>query len=69
MRRKPTARMKRGSVKKSKLMRDFDFPDFAFFSFSGFLKELVLNVFSAIVNLQAKINNISGKTAVGSMNC
>jgi len=54
MRKKPIAKIKRGSLKKSKLKLDLDFPAFALFSFSGFLKVLDLNVFSAIATLQQK---------------
>lgn len=46
--------MNRSSFKKSKLKPDFDFPAFGFFSFSGFLKVLVLKVFSAIRKFACK---------------
>jgi len=50
IKKNPTAKGNRGSLKKSKLNHDLDLL-LGFFSFSGFLNELLLNVFSAIVNL------------------
>ena len=54
IRKKPSASVNRGSVKKPKLKPDFDFPPFDLFSFSGFLKVLVLSVFSAIREFAGK---------------
>ena len=53
MKKKPSARIKRGSLKKLKPRVDF-FPDFDFFSLSGFLKLLVLKEFSAIREFAGK---------------